>query len=153
MAIDLESAVIHIANCLTEVQCTHGILLFKMELEETDGGSDSRGVSVEQCKDLAKKYCNMGEWQKLSANERQNLFDDHNTWNLGRKNNSDNGCQTDANKSKMNRQIKQHQASLDASKNHIASFPDTATYPYENSVGPSYLIKGIKYKNQKLKSE
>ena len=48
-------------------------------------------------KERTKKYWNIGEWNKLSANEQHQIFDERKTWNLGRKNNSDNGRQLEIN--------------------------------------------------------
>ena len=68
----------------------------------------------------------MREKKKLSADERQQIFDDHNTCNLGHKNNSDNGCQSDTNKTNTNFPINQLGAIIDASKQRLEFFPETA---------------------------
>ena len=95
----------------------------------------------------------MGEWKKLSANDWQKIFDYCKTWNLGRKNNSDNLHQAEATKTNMNHQIRQIQASLDASKKRLASLPDKASYSDKNFVEPTNSIKRRKCKRQKRKGE
>ena len=51
-------------------------------------------LSVAQRKVLAKKYWKIGEWNKFSFYEWQQIFDDGKTWNICCNNNSDNGLQT-----------------------------------------------------------
>ena len=68
----------------------------------------------------------MGEWDKFSADEQQQIFYDRKTWNLVRNNNRDSGCQAKTNITNTNHQIKQLQARPDDSKKRLAPFLDTA---------------------------
>ena len=93
----------------------------------------------------------MGEWKKLSADDLQHIFDECNIWNLGCKNNRENGIQAQTNKTNIKRQIKKIQDRLDASKTRIGSFPNTAAESENISVNPSDSIQGINISGKSAK--
>ena len=97
---------------------------------------------------MCQEVWKVGEWKKLSANDWQKIFDYCKTWNLGRKNNSDNWHQAEATKTNMNHQISKIQASLDASKKRLVSFPHTSANSDKSSIDPPDSIKG---KNKRSK--
>ena len=55
-------------------------------------------LSVAQLNKKVKNYWKMGEWKKLTANERQKIFYDHKNWNDGRKKSGNSGKETPYNK-------------------------------------------------------
>ena len=74
----------------------------------------------------------MGEWKKLTANERQKIFYDHKNWNDGRKKSGNSGKETPYNKTETKWQIKQIQVRLDDNKKRFVSLPKSATKSYNN---------------------
>ena len=77
----------------------------------------------------------MGKWNELSSEERQYIFDDIKTWNIGHKkgNNSRREPNPPPSQNDMNRKIKKLQARLDDRKKRLKLLSDTATDSDENS--------------------
>ena len=84
----------------------------------------------------------------MLANERNQVFDERKTWNLDRKNNCYSRCQAETKKINMNRQMKQLETRMDASKKGLVSFPYTAFNSDEKSFDPSNSMKLGKCKSQ-----
>ena len=93
----------------------------------------------------------MGEKKKVLADERQQIFDDRKTWDLGHKKSGDNGLQTHTNKTAVTFHIKHPQDRMDDSKKRFASLPDTAADSDKNYFSPTIKSQVAKVINKSVK--
>ena len=91
---------------------------------------------ISQHKKQDKKYWKLRIWKKLTAGDRQQIIYDRNTWNLGRKNTSNNRKQETPTKYKMNWQIKQLQENINSNKKLLAYLLD-GNDSNKNSMDPA----------------
>ena len=83
----------------------------------------------------------MGEWEKLTADEYQQILDDRRNWNIVQNNNGNNRKHATPMKSEMNSHIKQLQENLDYNKKRLESLSYGNEYD-KNPMEPSDSIKG-----------
>ena len=88
----------------------------------------------------------------MISNKRQNIFDDHKTWNLGHKKSGDVRKKPPSNKNDTNLKRKKLQYRLYADKKRLASLTESSTESDDNFVDPSNSIKGRKSKKKMIET-